>query len=353
MMYAGRSIQGFCVGLTTLTLPIYLGETIQPEVRGTLGLLPTTIGNVGILFCYILGSYIDWKILAAIGAFLPLPFLVFMWFIPETPRWYISKGRYQDARTSLQWLRGGKTDVQDEFYEIESNYKLQQEQSKEGGVKQLLKMAYVRPLLISLGLMFFQQMSGINAVIFYTVSIFERSGGSVDSNLSSIIVGLANFFATLGSNLVIDKVGRKLLLNLSGFFMAVSLGALGVFFLLQHLEQDVTHLGWLPLATFIVYIVAFSIGYGPIPWLMVSRKKIALPNWYFKNFFFLYVDGRNFPEQSPWTCRLRVNGFQLGLQFRRYKVFPRLDGCLGSSWSFLVFWHHLLPEHLFCNYLCT
>ena len=237
MMYAGRSIQGFCVGLTTLTLPIYLGETIQPEVRGTLGLLPTTIGNVGILFCYILGSYIDWKILAAIGAFLPLPFLVFMWFIPETPRWYISKGRYQEARTSLQWLRGGKTDVQEEFYEIESNYKSQQEQSKEGGVKQLLKMAYVRPLLISLGLMFFQQMSGINAVIFYTVSIFERSGGSVDSNLSSIIVGLANFFATLGSNLVIDKVGRKLLLNLSGFFMAVSLGALGVFFLLQHLEQ--------------------------------------------------------------------------------------------------------------------
>jgi len=269
MMYAGRSIQGFCVGLTTLTLPIYLGETIQPEVRGTLGLLPTTIGNVGILFCYILGSYIDWKVLAAIGAALPIPFLMFMWFIPETPRWYISKGRYTEARTSLQWLRGGKTNVEDEFVEIEQNYKAQ-ETSGMDGVKDLMRMAYLRPLLISLGLMFFQQLSGINAVIFYTVSIFEKSGGSVDSNLSSIIVGLANFFATLGSNLIIDKVGRKVLLNISGFFMGLSLGVLGVFFILQHLEHDVTQLGWLPLASFIVYIIAFSIGYGPIPWLMVN-----------------------------------------------------------------------------------
>ena len=268
MVYAGRSIQGFCVGLTTLTLPIYLGETIQPEVRGSLGLLPTTIGNIGILFCYILGSTIDWKILAAIGAGLPIPFMIFMWFIPETPRWYISKARYTEARTSLQWLRGGKTDIQEEFLEIESNHKSQSTTST-GGVRELLKMAYVRPLLISLGLMFFQQLSGINAVIFYTVTIFEKSGGSIDSYLSSIVIGLANFVATLGSNLVIDRVGRKVLLNISGFFMAVSLGALGVFFILQHLEHDVTHIGWFPLATFIVYIVAFSIGYGPIPWLMV------------------------------------------------------------------------------------
>ena len=287
------------MGLTTLTLPIYLGETIQPEVRGSLGLLPTTIGNIGILFCYILGSYIDWKVLAAIGAALPLPFLAFMWFIPETPRWYISKGRYTEARESLQWLRGGKTDVQDEFLEIENNYK---NQTVGGGARELLKMAYLRPLLISLGLMFFQQLSGINAVIFYTVSIFEKSGGSVDSNLSSIIIGLANFIATLGSNMVIDRVGRKVLLNISGFFMAISLGALGVFFILQHLEHDLEHVGWLPLATFIVYIVAFSIGYGPIPWLMVRYWKRAKQKKFNPKFSYLsHLDGRNFPKQSPWS----------------------------------------------------
>ena len=94
MVYAGRSIQGFCVGLTTLALPIYLSEILQPEVRGTLGLLPTTIGNIGILLCYILGSYIDWKILAAIGAALPVPFMLLMWFIPDTPRFLVSKGTF-------------------------------------------------------------------------------------------------------------------------------------------------------------------------------------------------------------------------------------------------------------------
>jgi facilitated trehalose transporter len=314
MVYAGRSIQGFCVGLTTLALPIYLGETIQPHVRGTLGLLPTTIGNIGILFCYILGSYIDWKILAAIGAFLPLPFLVFMWFIPETPRWYIAQGRYHEARDSLQWFRGSKTDIDDEFMEIETNYKSTAVQSS--SIKELMKMAYVRPLLISLGLMFFQQLSGINAVIFYTVSIFEKSGGSVDSNLSSIIIGLANFFATLGSNLVIDRIGRKVLLNVSGFFMALSLGVLGTFFLMQHLEHDVTLFGWLPLASFIVYIIAFSIGYGPIPWLMM---------------------GEIFPGKVRGHAASVATAFNWACSFAVTKSFNDLTNAIGAHGAFWFF----------------
>ena len=129
----------------------------------------------------------------------------------------------------------------------------------------------MKPLMISMGLMFFQQLSGVNAIIFYTVKIFEKSQGSIDSNLSSIIVGLANFFATLGSNSVIDRVGRKVLLNISGLLMALSLIILGAFFFMQHSESDVSNLGWLPLATFITYITAFSIGYGPIPWLMMGE----------------------------------------------------------------------------------
>ena len=122
----------------------------------------------------------------------------------------------------MQWFRGKNADISKELAEIESNYKSSARESS--GIRDLLQMAYVKPLLISLGLMFFQQLSGVNAVIFYTVSIFEKSRGTIDSNLSSIIVGLANFVATLGSNMVIDRLGRKLLLNVSGVFMALSLG---------------------------------------------------------------------------------------------------------------------------------
>ena len=223
-------------------------------------------------------------------------------------------GRYNQARESLQWYRGAKTDIDDELMDIEKNYK--SSSSESNSIKELLRLAYVRPLLISLGLMFFQQMSGINAVIFYTVSIFEKSGGSVDSNLSSIIIGLANFFATLGSNLVIDRVGRKVLLNVSASFMALSLAILGTFFLLQHLDYNVGQAGFLPLVSFIVYIVAFSIGYGPIPWLMM---------------------GEIFPSKVRGHAASLATAFNWSCSFAVTKFFNDLINTVGTHGAFWFF----------------
>ena len=221
-------------------------------------------------------------------------------------------GRYYEARDSLQWFRGAKTDIDDEFMEIEKNYKASSSQST--NTSDVLQ--FMRPLLISLGLMFFQQLSGINAVIFYTVSIFEKSGGSVDSNLSSIIVALANFFATLGSNLVIDRVGRKTLLNVSGFFMGLSLTVLGSFFLFQHLDYNVSQFGFLPLASFIVYIVAFSIGYGPVPWLMM---------------------GEIFPSKVRGHAASVATAFNWTCSFAVTKFFNDLINSIGAHGAFWFF----------------
>lgn len=92
MIYAARAIAGFCVGVASLSLPVYLAETVQPEVRGMLGLLPTSLGNVGILICFVAGSFMTWDHLAYLGAAISIPFLIAMMYIPETPRWYIAKG---------------------------------------------------------------------------------------------------------------------------------------------------------------------------------------------------------------------------------------------------------------------
>ena len=87
MIYAGRSLTGFCIGIVSLSMPVYLAETIHPEVRGTLGLLPTTFGNGGVMLCYVLGFWLGWSHLALVSAILPLPFLILMITIPETPRY--------------------------------------------------------------------------------------------------------------------------------------------------------------------------------------------------------------------------------------------------------------------------
>ncbi|XP_023952627.1 facilitated trehalose transporter Tret1-like [Bicyclus anynana] len=269
LVLAGRAICGLCVGIGSLAFPVYLGETIQPEVRGTLGLFPTAIGNIGILICYVAGKYLDWSQLAYLGASLPVPFLLLMFMIPETPRWYISRGRNEEARKALQWLRGSNTKIDNEMREIALS---DAEVENASSIKEMLDIKYLKSILICLGLMAFQQMSGINAVIFYTVKIFKMSGSSVDENLSTIIVGLVNFISTFFATALIDRAGRKVLLYISSVTMTITLVVLGSFFYARDdLKSDVSTLGWLPLTSIMIYLLGFSLAFGPIPWLMMGE----------------------------------------------------------------------------------
>ncbi|CAH2102609.1 unnamed protein product [Euphydryas editha] len=269
LVLAGRAICGLCVGVGSLAFPVYLGETIQPEVRGTLGLFPTAIGNIGILICYVAGKYLDWSQLAYLGAALPIPFFILMFLIPETPRWYISRGRTEEARKALQWLRGSKTKIDNELHDITL---CDTENRNESSIREILSMKYMKAILISLGLMLFQQLSGINAVIFYTVKIFKMSGSSIDENLSTIIVGLVNFMSTFLATALIDRTGRKVLLYISSITMTITLTIVGTFFYVRdNLHTDLSKLGWLPLTSLMIYLLGFSLAFGPIPWLMMGE----------------------------------------------------------------------------------
>lgn len=186
-----------------------------------------------------------------------------MCFIPETPRWYVAKGREESAEKALQWLRGKEADIRTEMNEIKNQHLLTKK--CEAKLTDLFSKTYRKSILASLGLMFFQQFSGINAVIFYTVTIFELSNSSIDSNLSTIIVGLVNFGAVFVATLLIDRLGRKVLLIISDVLMTICLAVLGGFFYLQKYNAELVHdLGWIPLASFILFVTAFSLGFGPI-----------------------------------------------------------------------------------------
>ncbi|KAL4702957.1 hypothetical protein ACJJTC_008735 [Scirpophaga incertulas] len=270
LVLTGRVICGLCVGIGSLAFPVYLGEAIQPEVRGTLGLFPTAIGNIGILICYLAGKYLDWSQLAYLGACLPIPFFILMLMIPETPQWYIAAGRNDEARKALQWLRGKDTKIDNEMRDIALTDA--EVESDDSSIKDLFSRKYMKSILISLGLMTFQQLSGINAVIFYTVSIFQMSGSAVDENLSTIIVGIVNFVSTFIATALIDRAGRKVLLYISSVTMTITLVVMGSFFYVQNdLKMDVSSLGWLPLTSLMVYLLGFSLAFGPIPWLMMGE----------------------------------------------------------------------------------
>jgi len=318
MVYAGRCIAGFCTGIITLALPVYLGETIQSEVRGILGLLPTSVGNLGILVCFFAGKYLDWSKLALVGACIPIPFIICMFLIPETPRWYISKEKKKRARKALQWLRGRYTDVSQEFSEIEKNHQESQLEESSTGLSELFSRRYAKPLVISMGLMLFQQMSGINAVMFYTVDIFKASKSSIDNNLCTIIIALVNLVTVFVSSALIDRLGRKILLYASGVLMTTTITALGIYFYFrEYTTRDMDHLGWIPLVSFIAYVIGFSIGFGPIPWLMMgeilpakirgSAASIATSfNWF--TTFFITKTFKDFGSQWGYSMPFLMYG---------------------------------------------
>ncbi|GLH14423.1 facilitated trehalose transporter Tret1-2 homolog [Gryllus bimaculatus] len=292
MLYAGRILSGFCVGVTSLSLPVYMGETIQPEVRGMLGLISTTLGNIGILLCFVLGKFLDWRYLAMMGALCSLPYGLCTMFAPETPHWYLSKGRRGDAETALRWLRGGAgADVAQELRATEQglgkgaeaaiglprsvtsiNLQAQAAPSDKSGLALLFTRDNMRPVGVALGLMLFQQFSGINAVIFYTVKIFQDAGSTIDEFVSTMVVGAVNLGAVVLATALIDRLGRRVLLAASAAAMALALATLGTFFYLSTCpDVDVSGFGWLPLVSFVIFVVGFSVGFGPIPWLMMGE----------------------------------------------------------------------------------
>lgn len=170
---------------------------------------PNRFVTVGILIAYGAGIIMDWSQLAFLGSSLAAPFIISMLLIPETPRWYVSRNKEEDARKALQWLRGKQADVEPELKGILKTHNESERHAASNGMAQLFKKCNLKPLSISLGLMLFQQLSGINAVIFYAVKIFKDSGSTIDSNVSSMLIGVVNFAATFMATCVIDRYGRK------------------------------------------------------------------------------------------------------------------------------------------------
>ncbi|CAH1267647.1 SLC2A6 [Branchiostoma lanceolatum] len=278
MLYVGRLLTGIAAGMTSLTVPVYVAEISSPRLRGLLGASFQLMVTIGILLVYVFGNFLHWRWLAVVCLIPAVILIIAMAFMPETPRWLLAKGRRPAAVTSLLWLRGPDVDVEDECADIESN--LQQQETMSW--REFTQPSLLKPFAIGMALMFFQQFSGINAVIFYSVSILEDAG--IDGHTGAIIVGAVQVVATFVSCLLMDKMGRRVLLIVAGTGMAITSITFGLYF---QLEQNNSHnstltaptatpapapdLSWLSLTSMIVYIIAFSLGWGPIPWLMMSE----------------------------------------------------------------------------------
>lgn len=271
MLLVGRILLGIAGGAFCVTAPTYTAEISQKEIRGTLGTFFQLLLTVGILFVYAVGSGVNVFVLNVICMCVPIVFGCIFFFMPETPLYLVSKNRNDEAIKSLKWLRGSEYDYNAELSELQSEHN--DRQNAQGSLMDaLLRKASLKAIGISMGLMFFQQLSGINAVIFYTGFIFNAADTGIDGSIATIIVGVMQVIATFVASMVVDKVGRRIMLLISVAIMAVCSILLGVFFFLSARNPaDVENLGWLPIVSLSIFIVMFSIGFGPIPWVMIGE----------------------------------------------------------------------------------
>lgn len=272
MLLLGRFLLGAVTGAYCVVAPMYTGEIAEPAIRGVLGSFFQLLITAGILFIYALNA-LDVPLLWVniVSAIIPAIMAGLMLFFPDSPRWHLSKNHVSEAQSALEFFRGTHN-VNDEMDSIKQS--LQEDAlAKLPFVQSFSTPAAKKGMILALSVMLFQQFSGINAVIFYASKIFEDAHVKLEPSQSTVIVGVCQIIATYVSTLIIDKLGRKPLLILSGAVMAISGAVLGLYFYLQQkttVTADVD-ISWLPILCMVVFIVVFSLGYGPIPWLYMGE----------------------------------------------------------------------------------
>lgn len=220
MIVVGRFLAGLCVGINSTAVPVFLGEILDANIRGTLGIVPTAMGNGGILIALIAGNFLNWRELAYLGALLPVPYILFFSYISESPRFYVSKNRLNEARKALQWYRGQDVDITVEYNEMLLSSGPQEMNPEQGIFQEFMKPNNFRPVGIILILMTIQQFSGVNAIIAFIVPIFEKAPIPLDSHACAIFFGVINFLAVFLAIPLIDNKGRKVLLYISDLCMS-------------------------------------------------------------------------------------------------------------------------------------
>ncbi|OWM74585.1 sugar transporter ERD6-like 6 [Punica granatum] len=291
-LYMGRLLEGFGVGVISYTVPVYIAEIAPQDKRGSLGSVNQLSITIGIMLAYLLGMFVSWRVLAILGALPCLIVIPGLFFIPESPRWLAKMGMTEEFEMSLQVLRGFDTDISVEANDIK---RAVASSCKKTTVRfaDLKRKRYWFPLMLGIGLLLLQQLSGINGVLFYSTTIFESAGVS-SSNFATFCLGAIQVIAT-GVNLwLMDRVGRRLLLIVSSSAMTVSLAVVAIAFYIEGSVSADSNLyadmGILSLIGVVAFVISFSLGMGAIPWLImaeilpVSIKGLAgsvavLTNW--------------------------------------------------------------------------
>ena len=316
VLIVSRVVIGGAIGLTSVAGPMYIAELAPAQHRGTLVSLFQLAITIGILVSYIVDRALApahaWRWMLGL-AFIPGALLVLgMLPLPESPRWLMKKGAEAAARRVLAMFRS-PAQIEEDVREISEDlvHNVHSDWTE-------LMMPAIRPaLLVGVGLAVFQQVTGINTIIYYAPEIFQKAGFDQGTTAlaATIGIGVTNVLSTLIAMWLVDRVGRKPLLLVGLVGMTASLGILGVAQRFgASIGVDPHSLGPITVGFIGLYIICFAFSMGPIVWLMISEI---------------------FPNQSRARASAVSTAANWMANFLVSLSFPILQVLMGSSIWFL------------------
>ena len=274
-----RGLAGLAIGGFSAVIPMYIVELAPPEATGFFGSLNQLGIAIGILFCYIVGNYVSWRPDAIVGASLTICLSILVWLIPESP-----------AVTS-----GGQDGGQTESALV------------------IFSKKWIGKLVVCMMFMFFQQFSGVNAILTNLTTLFQDAGVELESGIASAISSVAQVVAVLIGGFLIDKLGRKVVWVMS--FGGVALMDL-LYALCRHDSLKEKFPSWFPIVVIFIFLLAFGLGAGPIPWFIVSEM---------------------FPPSIRPPAASAVSVSNWTLAFIVIQVFPYMQDAMKDFGCFMLF----------------
>lgn len=288
-----RFMGGLGIGASTIAAPTYVSEIAPAKDRGKLVALYQFNIVFGILIAFTSNYFLQdigensWRWMLGIQAFPALIYTVLVFGVPESPRWILEYQNNKEKATAILKQINPQANIEEEISAIES------EKSKETTQENIFMKKYRKPLLLAFFIAFFNQVSGINAFLYYAPRIFELAGLEQSASfLSSIGIGIINLLFTLIGISLIDKYGRKTLMYIGSVGYIISLGLVSIAFLLEWKGMFVP-------AFFFLFIASHAIGQGAVIWVFISE---LFPNK-------LRAAGQSFGSSVHWILAALIPSF--------------------------------------------
>ena len=275
VLVAGRLLVGFGVGVAAVAAPLYAAELAPAPQRGRFVSAYQLAITIGIFLSYLVDQALtkqgDWRVMLGVSAVPALLLLAAMVPAVESPRWLVRMGRRDEARATIARARPW-VDPDVRLASIEASL---HDEPPNASWSEVFAPAWRRPLTIGIGLAVFQQITGINAIIYYSDKIFAAAGFSsaaAQTQASTWAIGAVNVVATLIAIAFIDRLGRRPLLLAGLVGMTASLAAVGFAFLSSSKGAAMSSsAGAVTLGALVVFIISFAFSLGPVVWTVINE----------------------------------------------------------------------------------